>query len=110
MSIQVEHPAHPDKPVVILTWHGADPKLPSLLLNSHMDVVPVYDEFWTHPPFGAEMDDSGRIFARGAQDMKSVGAQYLSAIYALKAAGVQKLRRTVHVVFVPGEISIGNKY
>ena len=29
-------------PIVILTWEGTDPKLPSVVLNSHMDVVPVY--------------------------------------------------------------------
>lgn len=30
------------KPVAIITWVGQQPELPSLLLNSHMDVVPVY--------------------------------------------------------------------
>lgn len=32
-----------NKPIVILTWVGSDPALPSILLNSHMDVVPVYE-------------------------------------------------------------------
>jgi len=32
----------PEKPVVILTWLGQRSELPSLLLTSHMDVVPVY--------------------------------------------------------------------
>lgn len=32
---------HPKKPVVIMTWPGANPILPAILLNSHMDVVPV---------------------------------------------------------------------
>uniref|UniRef100_T1HYA0 Peptidase M20 dimerisation domain-containing protein n=1 Tax=Rhodnius prolixus TaxID=13249 RepID=T1HYA0_RHOPR len=31
-----------DKPVVILTWRGTDKHAGSILLNSHMDVVPVY--------------------------------------------------------------------
>jgi acetylornithine deacetylase/succinyl-diaminopimelate desuccinylase-like protein len=30
------------KPIVVLTWEGSEPHLPSVLLNSHMDVVPVY--------------------------------------------------------------------
>lgn len=67
-----------------------------------MDVVPVYEEHWTHPPFGAEIDAEGRIFARGTQDMKSVGMQYLGAIRALKASGT-RLKRTIHVIFVPGK-------
>lgn len=32
----------PKKPVVIITLLGQKPELPSLLLTSHMDVVPVY--------------------------------------------------------------------
>lgn len=32
----------PGKPVVIITWVGQKPELSSILLTSHMDVVPVY--------------------------------------------------------------------
>lgn len=32
----------PGKPIVIITWLGQKPELSSVLLNSHMDVVPVY--------------------------------------------------------------------
>lgn len=32
----------PGKPIVIVTVDGQDPTLPSLLLNSHTDVVPVF--------------------------------------------------------------------
>lgn len=67
-----------------------------------MDVVPVYEEQWAHAPFAAIIDDSGKIFARGTQDMKSVGMQYLGAIRALKRDNVQ-LKRTIHVVYVPGK-------
>lgn len=67
-----------------------------------MDVVPAFEEYWMHPPFAAEMDEDGKIFARGAQDMKCVGVQYLGAIRALKRNGIQ-LKRTVHVMFVPDE-------
>ena len=35
--------------------------------------VPVFPECWTHPPFEAHKDEEGRIWARGSQDMKSVG-------------------------------------
>lgn len=68
-----------------------------------MDVVPVYADRWQHAPFGAELDPAtGRIYARGSQDMKSVGMQYLSAIRRLQQRGHQP-RRTVHIVFVPDE-------
>lgn len=68
-----------------------------------MDVVPVVAENWTYPPFSAHMDAEGRIFARGAQDMKCVGTQYLAAIRGLRESGA-RLKRTIHVVFVPGNL------
>lgn len=91
-----------DKPIFIITWEGTEPSLPTIVLNSHMDVVPVFVEMWTHPPFAADIDLSGNIYARGAQDMKSVGMQYLGAIRSLKNSGVV-LKRTIHVLFVPDE-------
>lgn len=103
LSMVVYHPANDKYPVVVMTWIGSRPMLSSIMLNSHMDVVPVYEEFWTHPPFAAEMDENGDIFARGAQDMKSVGMQYLAAIRALKRNGIERLTRTVYVVYVAEE-------
>lgn len=97
----------PKKPIVILTWLGSNPELPAILLNSHMDVVPVSEEHWDHPPFAAEMDSKGNIFARGSQDMKCVGIMYLEAIRRLKNKGIT-LKRTLHVSFVPDE-EIGGK-
>ncbi|XP_011494772.1 PREDICTED: aminoacylase-1-like [Ceratosolen solmsi marchali] len=89
-------------PIIVITWIGTDSSLPSICLNSHMDVVPVFPEYWTHDPFGAEMDDKGNIYARGSQDMKCVGIQYLEAIRRMKLNG-QKLKRTIHITFVPEE-------
>ena len=59
-------------------------------------------EEWTYPPFAAHMDEKGNIYARGAQDDKSLGIQYLEAIRRLKSKGM-KLKRTIHVLFVPDE-------
>lgn len=94
LNLPIEvYEVNPKKPVVIITWQGTDPAATSIILNSHMDVVPVYPEHWTHPPFSAHLDREGRIYARGAQDMKCVGVQYLGAIRALKREGV-RLKRT----------------
>lgn len=69
------------KPILIASWPGSDPSLPSILLNSHYDVVPADADKWSHPPFEAYMDDkTGDIFARGAQDMKCVTMQVLFTI------------------------------
>ncbi|KAH8330623.1 hypothetical protein KR067_005856 [Drosophila pandora] len=102
LPLRVYYPENEQNPIVVLTWEGRQPELPSILLNSHMDVVPVFPENWKHPPFAAEMDEEGRIFARGAQDMKSVGMQYLAAIRALKKEGA-RLKRTIHISFVADE-------
>eukprot|EP00050_Salpingoeca_kvevrii_P011550 m.16220 g.16220 ORF g.16220 m.16220 type:complete len:456 (+) comp3484_c0_seq1:29-1396(+) len=90
------------KPVVVMTWAGADPTLPALMLNSHVDVVPVYESEWKYPPFSAHKDEEGNIFARGSQDMKCVGMQYYEVVRAIKESG-KTLDRTVHLTWVPDE-------
>ena len=51
-----------------------------LLLDGHIDVVPVPDESkWTHKPFDGEIE-GGKIYGRGASDMKG-------AVSAMIAAG-----------------------
>lgn len=92
----------PGRVVTVLTWPGTNPKLSSLLLNSHTDVVPVAKEYWSHDPFEAVKDEEGYIYARGAQDMKCVGIQYLEAVRRLKAEG-HRFPRTIHMTFVPDE-------
>ncbi|KAF5278027.1 hypothetical protein FQA39_LY18407 [Lamprigera yunnana] len=91
-----------DTPVIVLTWVGEEPNAPSILLNSHMDVVAADEDRWCYKPFAADVDDDGNIYARGAQDTKGIGIQYLEAIRKLKSKNV-KLRRTVHISFVPDE-------
>ncbi|KAJ2334344.1 adenylate cyclase, partial [Coemansia sp. RSA 2673] len=95
------------KPVVVLSWPGTSPEQGSIILNSHTDVVPVFEEFWHYPPFDAERvatdDGDYKIYARGAQDMKIVGMCYLEAIRRLKVEEKRRLERTVHLVFVPDE-------
>lgn len=93
----------PGKPLVLLKWPGKDPRLPSILLNSHTDVVPSENHKWAHHPFSAHLDPStGNIYARGSQDMKCVGIQYLEAIRKLRDSGFQPLR-DVYLSFVPDE-------
>jgi succinyl-diaminopimelate desuccinylase len=52
---------------------------PHLMFAGHADVVPPGAEAaWTHPPFGGEIAD-GRLFGRGAVDMKGAIACFLAA-------------------------------
>lgn len=90
----------PGAPTVVLTVRGDEPKLKSVLLSSHMDVVPVTAEDWDCDPFAAHMTADRDIVARGAQDMKCVGIGYIAAMRQLRN---QPRRRTIHLVFTPDE-------
>ena len=61
----------------------------SLLLQGHVDVVPPGPErLWTTPPFLPSIRD-GRLYGRGAADMKAGLAAIVMAVEALRRAGVQ---------------------
>jgi acetylornithine deacetylase len=61
----------------------------SLVLQGHVDVVPegAADE-WTTPPYEPAIR-GGRMYGRGAGDMKAGIVSYLTAFRALRAAGLQ---------------------
>ena len=59
---------------------------PCLLLNGHMDVVPP-GEGWSSEPFDAVVR-GGRVYGRGAADMKGGLAAMLEAVKAVDGAGV----------------------
>ncbi|GMT25262.1 hypothetical protein PFISCL1PPCAC_16559, partial [Pristionchus fissidentatus] len=91
------------KPIVVMTIPGTAPDEPSLMLYSHTDVVPTFRDHWTYDPYSAHKDEQGRIYARGAQDMKCVGSQYFEAIRRHFGRGKKQFRRTVHLVWGPDE-------
>jgi acetylornithine deacetylase len=61
----------------------------SLMLLGHVDVVPEgAADLWTTPPFEPAIRD-GRMFGRGAADMKAGLASIVTAMRALREAGLQ---------------------
>jgi acetylornithine deacetylase/succinyl-diaminopimelate desuccinylase-like protein len=61
----------------------------SMLLLSHLDVVPVQEPGeWTAKPFAGEVRD-GFVWGRGALDCKCLTAMEAVAMFALKRAGVR---------------------
>ena len=61
---------------------------PSLLLMSHLDVVPVEDpEAWPHPPFAGAIADS-TVFGRGSRDAKALAASSAMAAAIIRRAGL----------------------
>jgi acetylornithine deacetylase len=78
----------------------------SLLLNGHIDAVSVEPRAnWTYDPFAGEIHD-GRLYGRGAADMKGGIAAIVVALEALHGLGVQ-LAGDVIVCTVTDEESSG---
>jgi len=76
----------PGRPNVVAVIDG-DGDGPTLMFEGHTDVVTEGNrDEWTVDPFGAELRD-GRIWGRGAADMKSGVAAMLFAVDALQRAG-----------------------
>ena len=87
---------------------GTDVDAPSLLINGHIDVVPVEDAGgWTSPPFEPSTRD-GWLFGRGAGDMKCGFAMGVLAIRALDAVQPGWQRGDLIVVAVIEEECTGN--
>ena len=65
-----------------------------VVLSGHTDVVPVDGQPWSSPPFRLREAD-GRLYGRGACDMKGFAACVLAMVPAFRDAG---LKRPVHIV------------
>src|SRR5947209_11907884 len=91
---------------VVGTYRPATVTGKSLILQGHCDVVPAGPlEMWKTPPFSPTVRD-GKMYGRGACDMKSgtIGALY--AVDPIKAAGFKPTAR-IHFQSVIEEESTG---
>lgn len=76
----------PGRPNLYGYWAGCQSH--SLALCGHVDVVPVGDrDAWSVDPFGGEIRD-GRMYGRGAGDMKAGLAACLAACRAIRRQGL----------------------
>jgi acetylornithine deacetylase/succinyl-diaminopimelate desuccinylase family protein len=67
--------------------HPAGPgDRPTLIINGHLDVVPVTTSAWTRDPFDPQVVD-GRLYGRGSADMKGGIAAAICALSVLERAG-----------------------
>ena len=74
---------------------------PGLLLSGHMDVVPVGDEkLWLTDPFDGKIRD-GKLFGRGASDMKGGVASMIKSIEGMTKR--EPLKRKLTFVATAGE-------
>lgn len=75
----------PQRPNLIARVRGAD-DAPPLLLQGHLDVAPVTDQAWRHPPFSGAIAQ-GEVWGRGALDMKGPVTMMIDALVRLVESG-----------------------
>lgn len=98
---------HSDAPIVVGIHRPRDETGRSLILQSHLDVVPEGPhDMWDDPPFSGKIEGDW-MFGRGAGDMKAGAAANIFALDALRRIGLQPAA-TVYVQSVVEEESTGN--
>lgn len=77
------------RPNVVGVHRPAEHTGKSLILNGHIDVVPVGNaSMWSTPPFQPRVEGD-RLYGRGAADMKAGLVAYLNALRALQSLGLE---------------------
>jgi acetylornithine deacetylase len=92
---------------VVGSYPQAQPGARSLIINGHIDVVPVDPaHLWTRQPFDAYVKD-GWLYGRGSGDMKGGIVAAMTALKALRQLGYRPAGR-LHFQTVPEEENSGN--
>ena len=79
---------------------------PNLLFAGHTDVVPAGNEVsWSHPPFAGELAD-GKLYGRGAVDMKGGIACFVAAALDYLGAKGAKPKGSISLLITGDEESV----
>lgn len=102
IDAKLVHEPFPDRPQVLATIGDGASAADHLALNGHIDVVPPGDrERWSVDPFEGVVDtDEGRVYGRGASDMKSGVAAGMLAAREIANDGIDG---TLTLTFAVGE-------
>jgi acetylornithine deacetylase len=84
-GVAVTRIAAPSEPKVSLLATIGPADRPGIMLSAHMDVVPADGQSWASDPFSADLRD-GRLYGRGATDMKGFLAVVLAHVPQFRAA------------------------
>ena len=81
----------------------------TLIFNGHLDVVPAGDPSqWKYPPFEGKLS-KGRIYGRGALDMKSGIVSFIHALSTIECSKIPLYRGAVILHLVSDEESHGHQ-
>lgn len=92
----------PGRASLVARLRGSDPDAGALVVHAHLDVVPVEEKNWTHPPFAAEIHD-GILYGRGAVDMKNYAGTILAVARHFVRTGVVPRRDLIFAFFADEE-------
>ena len=84
----------PGREAVVARMRGDGSGGGALMLANHLDTVPADAADWAAPPFEAVVRD-GRVYGRGAVDMKGTGVMHLFAMLLVKRSAVSLARDLV---------------
>ncbi|MGG5890500.1 M20/M25/M40 family metallo-hydrolase [Falsiroseomonas sp. HC035] len=94
------------QPAVYGAWTGAGPDTPTIMIYGHYDVQPADPlELWQSPPFEPTLRD-GRIYARGASDVKgstTIAIETVAAFLAVEGGCPVNVK-----LFLEGEEEVGS--
>lgn len=104
--VEVNVPTYDGRPNVVAVLKGEGGGR-SLLFNGHVDVIPEgAEDNWEHGCWSADIAD-GKMYGRGAADMKSGVAAMTMAVKLVQDAGI-KLKGNVILEYVMDEELSGN--
>lgn len=87
-----KYPLDTERENLTLTLHGAEssPSVPrkSLVFSGHLDTVPLGNVPWQEDPWGAHVLE-GKLYGRGASDMKSGVAAMIMALETIAQSGIR---------------------
>jgi acetylornithine deacetylase/succinyl-diaminopimelate desuccinylase-like protein len=104
----LEAPGDKDRgqPAVFGAWTGSGPDRPTIMIYGHYDVQPADPlELWRSPPFEPAIRD-GRIYARGASDVKgstTVAIEAVAGFLAVEGGCPVNVK-----LFLEGEEEVGS--
>ncbi|HEV7432647.1 MAG TPA: M20/M25/M40 family metallo-hydrolase, partial [Steroidobacteraceae bacterium] len=92
---------HPKEGGLLATLHGSDPKLKSILMLAHIDVVEARREDWTRDPFTL-VEEGGYFYGRGTADMKAQAAVWVDNLVRYREENF-KPKRDIKLALTCGE-------
>jgi succinyl-diaminopimelate desuccinylase len=100
-GLQAELVPHAPGRASLLAWLRGSGGTPGVLFSAHLDTVAPGAETWSHDPFSGDVCD-GKLWGRGASDMKGGLAAMVAAACALARTDA-RLRGDLVLAFTAGE-------